>query len=63
MTTQVFGPNRPAAARAAIREVAAAREAADSYAGFGPDSVYLRLRNAEAARAQYAEYGDTFSSH
>ncbi len=57
----VFGPNRPAAARAAITELAAAQ----AYRADNPwsDRAARRLRAAKLNRDQYTEYGDTFTSH
>jgi len=60
----VFGPERPAAARAAFY---AMRNAFAAYAAYGwhssddPRSVRLaeRLREACATRRMYAEYGDS----
>ena len=59
----VFGPERPNAALAAIRELEDAQREYDSHGGFAPSSVIRRLRVARANRAQYAEYGDTFRGH
>jgi len=49
----VFGPDRPTAAYRAITELEQAREACT-----GSDTTRARLVQAEAVRAQYAEYGD-----
>ena len=54
---QVFGPDRPAAARAAIAELEAALAARDAAGGgWAPESHHQRVRAARATRAQYAEY-------
>lgn len=58
----VFGPDRPAAAILAIQELTQAREAA-SRVCWTNEPARERVRRAAAIRAQYAEYGDTFTSH
>lgn len=58
MATQVFGPGRPAAARAAITELAAAQAAYDAYGGWPTDAVRARLRAAQEVREGYWGYGD-----
>jgi hypothetical protein len=59
----VFGPGRPAAARAAIFRLEEAQRAADAWCGFGPQAVYDRLRVARLDREQYWGYGDSFRGH
>jgi hypothetical protein len=59
VSEQVFGPDRPAAARAALFELDQAKRAAAAWCGFGPDAVYERLREAKRVRAMYSEYADT----
>lgn len=60
---QVFGPDRPTAARRAIVELQAAREALPTWPYPDSPGASERYRIALAEREQYAEYGDTFQSH
>lgn len=56
---QVFGPGRPAAARAAIAELEQALAARDAAGGgWAPNPFHRRVLAARLTRAQYAEYGD-----
>lgn len=61
--TQVFGPDRPAAARATIAALRAAEAAMPAWPGPGYDRALDRLRLAREAREAYWEYGDTYASH
>jgi hypothetical protein len=56
----VFGPERPRAARAAIRELAAAHRASHP---FQSADVKARIVRAQVVRDMYPEYGDTFRTH
>ena len=66
MTAQVFGPDRPDAARDAIAELEQAQRAlVDLYGGWAPVGCKAerRLKAAREVRARYSEYGDTFVGH
>ncbi len=61
---EVFGPGRPAAARAAIYRLAEVTAwVSEQYGGWAPDWAYDRLTIARKDRDQYSDYGDTFAGH
>jgi hypothetical protein len=59
----VFGPGRPDAAVAAIRELSAAEAQMTGWADYDTQAMSVRLALARLVRAQYSQYGDSFGGH
>lgn len=55
----VFGPNRPMAARAALRELRDAQENLTGWSDYDTPKMVDRYRKAREDRAHYREYGDS----
>lgn len=59
----VFGPGRPAAAAAAIAELAEAEGLLTGWSDYDSPRITRRYKEAVTARAHYPDYGDTFTHH
>ena len=59
----VFGPERRAAALAAISELAAATAPLTGYSDYDTPTMRARYVAARDAREHYSEYGTSFDAH
>jgi hypothetical protein len=59
----VYGPERPAAAQAAINELAAAESVLTGWSDYDTAPMRARYNKAREDRACYSEYGTSFDDH